>query len=231
MYCMKCGCKLTQGQKHCPLCNTRMYHPDLPREEGLPTYPEKDFESEAFNPQGVLFVLTVFMFLCAALPMIFELMFFKAVNWSGYTVGAVVLAYLLFILPFWFRHRNPVIFVPCDFAGVLLYLLYIDLRSGGQWFLSFAFPVGAILALLVTALVALCRYCRRGQLYIFGGFFIALGGWTVLLQFFLWHTFDVGKVLSWSICSLVTFFLLGMMLIVIALVRPLRESLRKKFFM
>ncbi len=230
MYCMKCGVKVSPGQERCPLCDTLMYHPELPKEEGLPTYPKREFESEAFNPKGVLFVVTVLCALLALLPLLAEVIFYGNVSWSGYVLGGVALGYLVFAFPFWFHDPNPVIFVPCDFAGVLVYLLYVDLYNQGGWFLSFAFPVVMVLGLIITTAVTLCRYVRKGYLYIFGGGLIALGVWTSLLEFFIWLTFGTGKAISWSVCSLVPLFIVGMMLIVIAIVKPLRESLRKKFF-
>lgn len=231
MYCMKCGVKVSPGQERCPLCETGIYHPELVPEEGLPTYPRGEFESEAFNPRGILFVLTVFSLLCALLPMLSELVFYQRISWSGYVLGGVALGYVAFVLPHWFKNPNPVVFVPCVFAGALLFLLYIDLRCGSGWFLPFALPVVFLLGLLITAIVALCRYVRRGYLYIFGGGLIGLGVWTTLVEFFLWLAFRTSNVISWSLCSLFPLFSMGVMLIVIAIVKPLRESLRKKFFL
>lgn len=230
MYCIKCGVELSDGQTICPLCQTKVYHPDLPLKKGSPTYPQKEFPSEEFNPRGVLFVISVLAFLVLALPIGFELFLDGRVDWSGYVAGGVILFYLIAVLPFWFRRANPTVFVPCDFAAVEVFLLYINLQTKGGWFLSFAFPVVGVLALIVTAIVALCRYVRRGYLYIVGGGLIAFGGWTMLLEMFLRITFSVSYPVLWSPFTCATFFLLGMMLIVIAIVKPLRESLRRIFF-
>ncbi|MEI3090412.1 MAG: hypothetical protein V8T01_10865 [Oscillospiraceae bacterium] len=60
--------------------------------------------------------------------------------WSGYAAGAIGLLYVMIVLPLWFRHPNPVIFVPVDFAAIGLYLLYIDFATGGHWFLVVCLP-------------------------------------------------------------------------------------------
>ena len=39
MYCIKCGVELADSEKVCPLCGTRVFHPDLPRAQGEPPYP------------------------------------------------------------------------------------------------------------------------------------------------------------------------------------------------
>ena len=232
MYCMKCGVELSAGQRICPVCQTKVYHPDLPAEEGLPTYPQKEFQSEEFNPRGVLFVITILAALAVALIMGFDISLHREVVWSGYVAGGTLLAYLIVILPFWFKRPNPVIFVPCDFGAALLYLLYIDLQvSENSWFLCFAFPITLSLCAIVSAMVALFRYLRRGHLYVVGGGLIALGGWTILVEFFLRTGLHVANTaIYWSPFSSATLCITGLMLIVIAIVKPFRESLRKIFY-
>ena len=40
MYCVNCGVKLSDTEKRCPLCQTAVYHPDLPLRDAEPLYPE-----------------------------------------------------------------------------------------------------------------------------------------------------------------------------------------------
>lgn len=229
MYCIKCGAELSDGQTLCPLCGTRVYHPDFSVTDD-PTYPKKEFKSEEFNRKGILFVITILAALPLILTLVFESSVHGEVSWSGYVAGAILLGYIGLILPLWFRAPNPVIFVPCDFAAVALYLLYINLHTGGSWYWTFALPVLVTLALIVTAIVTLTRYIRRGRLYIFGGGLIALGLWTTLIELLLYVTFGVRAPVIWSMYPLITLFSIGMMLIVIAIVKPLKESLYKIFF-
>ncbi len=229
MYCIKCGVELTDGQEICPICETRVYHPDLPLVPD-PTYPKKEFVSEEFNRHGLLFVITVLWLLPTFLPMVFELMWSGEIEWSGYVIGALVLGYVTVILPWWFKRPNPVIFVPSGFAVALAYLFYIDLTLGGEWFLPFALPVGAALGLIVGAVVTLCRYLTRGRLYVFGGAMVALGMWTQLIEALIRVVFDVRFPVIWSLFSATTLTLIGLLLIVIAIVKPLRDSLIKIFF-
>lgn len=39
MYCIKCGVELADSEKVCPLCGTRVFHPDLPGGQGETPYP------------------------------------------------------------------------------------------------------------------------------------------------------------------------------------------------
>ena len=139
--------------------------------------------------------------------------------------------YIVAALPLWFRRPNPVIFVPIDFAAIGLYLLYIDLAVGGHWFLSFAFPVTGAIGLLITAMVALLRYLPGGHIFVFAGALMCGGGLAVLIEFLINLTFQLHEAFFWSLYPLVAGILLGVMLLVIGLCRPLRQSLHRKFFL
>jgi cellulose synthase/poly-beta-1,6-N-acetylglucosamine synthase-like glycosyltransferase len=90
-------------------------------------------------------------------------------------IGALITAYVILVLPAWFKKPNPVIFVPCGFGTTALYVFYINYATGGQWFLTLALPLTAAVCAIVTAVVTLIRYVRRGKLYIFGGASLATG--------------------------------------------------------
>ncbi|MBO5051358.1 MAG: hypothetical protein J6D31_04105 [Clostridia bacterium] len=230
MYCIKCGVELSPGQGACPLCGTRVYHPDLPLEQAKPCYPQKDFPSEEFNRRGLLFVITILYVLPLFLPVIFELFWHGQVTWSGYVAGAVLLSYICLILPYWFRRGHPVIFLPCDTAAVALYLAYINFSLHAQWYWGFALPITLSLGAIVVAVVALHRYVHCKFLYIYGGGLILLGGWTLLLEFLIRLTFGVSSPIIWSVFSCASLFVLGMLLILLEIIKPLKESLYKMFF-
>ena len=231
MYCIKCGVELADSEKVCPLCGTRVFHPDLPRAQADPPFPPQPrLKPEEVNRSGLLFILTVLALLPAVICLLCDWRYNQRIVWSGYSAGGVGLLYVLIVLPLWFRRPNPVIFVPIDFAAILLYLLYIDLATHGQWFLSFAFPVTGAIAILTCTVVTLLRYVRKGYLYIFGGALILGGGITVLIEFLINVTFGIHEALFWSLYPLAAGVILGLMLLVIAICKPLRRSLHRKFF-
>lgn len=231
MYCINCGVELADSEKRCPLCHLEAYHPKLPRPEGRPLYPPVSDPAPRWNPLGVQLIVTLLFALTATLCLLGDIRMHGGVRWSGYVAGALAVCYTAFVLPGWFRRPNPVIFTPAAFTAVLLYLLYIDLFTAGQWFLSFAFPVAGVLALLCTTLAALLRYVRRGYLYIFGGFFILLGLHFLLMEGLLCFTFPSVAFAGWSFYPLIALCLLGLFLILTAICHPLRESLARRFFL
>ena len=179
---------------------------------------------------GVQIILTTIFLLPMLICLQCDLLVTGGVTWSGYVIGALLSCYVIGVLPIWFKRPNPVIFVPCSFAMVALYLLYISWASGGGWFLSFAFPVTGFICLVVTAVVTLLRYVRRGALYVFGGAFAAMGAFMPLMGFLVNLTFFRPAFALWSLYPMTALVLLGGMLIFLAICRPARETMQRKFF-
>lgn len=229
MYCIKCGAKLSKGQKVCPICETEVYHPGFPFAEEN-TYPKIPFESEEINRKGLMFVITMLFLIPLILPIFLELEWRGDVSWSGYVAGGTLIFYNMFIMPYWFKKPNPVIFIPVTFALIIGLLLFICIKTGGNWFMPFAFPVVGSLGIIATASTAILHYVKKGCLYTVGGMLISLGLWTVLLEYDIRTTFDVVTPFFWSIAPLTVFALAGITLIVIAIVPRFRESLRRIFF-
>lgn len=230
MYCINCGVKLADSEKQCPLCLTKVYHPEISQKDADPLYPPQRYPALQVSPTGTRVILTVLFLLPLLICLQCDLLLSGGISWSGYVSGALVVLYVAIVLPSWFRKPNPVIFVPCTFAAVGAYLLYINFATAGSWFLSFAFPVTGFIALVVTAVVTLLRYVRKGMLYIIGGAFIALGAFMPLMEFLLVLTFSSVEFVWWSLYPLTALVLLGGTLIFLAICRPARETMERKLF-
>ncbi len=233
MYCIKCGVELPSGSEKCPLCGLKPYHPEISEKSEAAPYPRYAHTEEKVRPEGGLFILTFLFLIPMVVTLMIDLKENGAVTWSGYALGGLLFLYFTLCLPLWFKKRSPVIFFPVAGAAALCLALYVCLKTGGHWFLPFAFPVGGALILLIEAVIVLTRY-TVGQwphrlLYIWGGASILFGAFFILLEFLLHVTFGF-PMTWWSLYPLAALFLLGLMMIIIAICRPLRESLHKKIF-
>ena len=231
MYCIKCGVELAESEKTCPLCGTLVFHPDLPAPDGEKPYPVGQRPPQQVSPMGAKFILSMFFVAGLVIPTLCDWQINGTITWSGYIIGAVLLGYIWLVLPFWFRRPNPIIFVPCGFGAVALYLLYISLVTGGGWFLTFGLPVTAVFGSIVTAVVVLVRCLRRGRLYIFGGAALAIGVFMPVMEWLLTLTFPPIPFYGWSLYPLAVLALTGITMIIIAVSRPMRETLERKFFL
>ena len=230
MYCIKCGVELADTEKQCPLCLTRVYHPEIHQPEAAPLYPAGRIPKAGRRSKGLAVFLTVVFSLALFFTVLCDLQLSGKITWSGYVVGALAAGYIPVVLPCWFRKPNPAIFVPCSVAGAILYLWYLNWVTGGNWFLPFAFPVAGGVGILLTTLVTLLRYVPKGKLYITGGTFMALGGFMLLVELLLTVTFANISFTGWSVYPLAALLLLGGFLIFLGICRPARESMERKFF-
>ena len=229
MYCVKCGVKLEDTELKCPLCGTAVYHPDIEREAAEPLYPKSKMPDVRHKSKALCGAVLILFIIPLIVCLITDMTFDREIDWFGYVFCSLVLVYVVVCLPMWFKKPNPVIFVPCDFAAVALLLLYINIATDGNWFLTFALPITGAVALITCTLVTLLRYVRRGVLYIVGGSTLALGLLMPLIEFLLLVTFNI-KFIGWSMYPLMVIFTAGALLIYIAISRSAREILKRKLF-
>ena len=100
MYCINCGVELADSETVCPLCGTRVFHPDMPRQQGEPPFPPDPMgHPEEVNRSGVLFILTMLAVLPIVICILCDWSVNGAILWSGYAAGGVALLYILAVLP------------------------------------------------------------------------------------------------------------------------------------
>lgn len=229
MYCIKCGVKLADTEKKCPLCRTVVYHPDLKQQETAPLYPVDKMPKSVSRRKALNGAVVILFFIPLLVCLFADASLDGNMEWFGYVAGALVISYVAVALPLWFNKPNPVIFVPCNFVAAALYLLYINWETGGNWFLSFALPVVGGICLVTCTVVTLICVLRRGKLYILGGAFMALGAFMVLIEFLMKITFGL-HFIGWSIYPLLVLFLLGGLLIYLAINSSARQTIERKIF-
>lgn len=227
MYCVKCGVKLQDDMKCCPLCGTVVAY-KCEEVQHQPNYsqtlPNKRHGDMIFASMiGSLCLIAILTILVVCLNL------YHRLAWGGYAIFGIVLFYILFILPLWFYKPNYVIFIPIDHLAIGLYLLYICLVTEGQWFMTFALPLTCISAIILTTTVALTKYVKKAGYYIAGGILILTGLSSILMEFFQHITFG-SKMFVWSLYVITCCCIVGIFFILAGIIKPLRDYLDKKFF-
>lgn len=230
MYCVNCGVELADSERVCPLCGVAAFHPDISRGEGDSLYPTKTILTHKVSPKGALVIVTTAFLIPLLVTLLCDMQINDKVTWSGYVIGALLLSYICVVFPWWFRRPNPVILIPVDCVVLGLFLFYINLATEGTWFLGFALPVVGVFTAIVSAVTSLLRYVKKGKLYIFGGAFLALGVFMPIMELLLNRTFYIEKYLGWAFYPFIALVLLGGMLIFLAIWKPARETMERKFF-
>ena len=230
MYCINCGVKLSDTEKACPLCGTVPYHPDLVRAEAFDLYPSNTYPQNRVSHIGFKVIVSVAFLISLVIAFLCDIEITGTVSWSRYVIGAIVTAYICFVLPFWFKKPSPLVFVPVSFLTVGVYVLVINLFTGGKWFLSFAFPVIGIIGIITTVVVVLVTFIKRGRLYVFGGAIISFGGFMPLMELFLSISFGI-KFIWWSLIPMSVLVIVGATVLFFAACPAARESVERKFFL
>lgn len=228
MFCPKCGANLSQNSKKCPLCLTLL--PKLDEKEHTPFYPDTPRPREKEDFRAPIFLVTLFFLIAGSVILALDLIENGGIGFSFYVAAPLLILYTSFVLPRWWRRPNPVVFLPITFCSLMVCFLYLDLRTHGGWFLSFAFPVLGGFFLFLEAAVTLLHYLRSGRLYIFGGLFLSMGILSFVGEILYRVTFSLPIRLTYSILFLIFFSLLGLGLITIAIVPPFRRYFERRFF-
>ena len=84
-------------------------------------------------------------------------------------------------------------------------------------------------ALLLTGCTALFRYVRGRRLYITGGALLAIGGFSMLMEFFAHLTFGT-PMFHWSLYVVSGCGLAGIFFVLSGFIRPLHAWMERKFF-
>ena len=229
MYCIKCGVRLADTEKKCPLCGTVVYHPEIEPEKERELYPSGKMPTSSHGRAYFCGAIVILFMIPLIVTYLSDMHPNGKLDWFGYAAGGIGLLYLIFALPLWFKKPHPVIFTPCFFAACALYLLYIDLDTNGGWFLSFALPIVLGIALCTCALITLLRCLRKGKLYVVGGFLMAFGGLILMIELLMDRTFHL-TFTGWSLYPLISLFFLGGLLIYLALNSVARERIERKLF-
>ena len=229
MYCVKCGVQLADTEKKCPLCDTVVYHPEITQAEAQELYPAEKMPKKQSGRAFVCGAVIILFMIPLIVTFFSDMQLDRDLDWFGFVAGALAVTYVTFALPMWFKNPNPVIFIPCDFAAALLYLLYIDIVTEGGWFLSFAFPVTGGIAIIVCAMITLLRYLRGGKLYVVGGAIAAFGVLAWLIEVLMGITFGM-EFIGWCFYPLISLVLIGGLLIYLAMNSVAREKIERKIF-
>ena len=228
MYCVKCGAELADSERKCPLCMTPVYYPGLG--EGERPFPETAPKDDKINLKGLNFVLTFAIVIAAVISLLADLNTGEeGLSWCWLVLGALGVVYVMFVLPFWFVRRSPAIFVPIDFLAIGLYVWLVCGVTGGSWYVTLGLPVVGAFALVFSSVAILVYYLRCGYLYIAGGAVMALGLISVMIEWLIHVTFTMPEHHMWSLYPAIALGLVGLMLIIIGIVKPLRESLARIF--
>lgn len=230
-YCVNCGVELAKSEKKCPLCGVEAVNPKEKGEPtGKPPYPKELKEAPHVNSHSLAVLLTLVFLLPMALTLTSDVSLHRQVTWSGYVAASLVLLYVLLVPPVVLRRGNPVFYLLSDFAAVLLFLLYVEKKSGGSWFLGFGMPLVLFAAAALFAVLFCAGRWKWHPLKTTGVCIMAIGALCLVVEILLNIQFKFHAGLFWSLYPFITLFLIGTALVIISRSKKLKDKLEKRFF-
>ena len=228
-YCVRCGVKLNDGAKKCPLCGTRVWEPEANPDE--PSYfatrsPEVQPESQ-FAAGLLLSAMLASAMLCSA---VLNLVLWNAHPWSLYVIGAGAMLWIILALPMLTR-RIPAplrLLLDAGSAALYIYLISIDL-GGARWFFSLALPLLAVFCVAAFSLGFLLRGRRRSILTSAALTIGTVGITALCVEFLIDRFLKVPYGPGWSLIVLIVCVGMVIPLVIIRRVPALREEVRRRF--
>ena len=232
-YCVNCGVELAASEKCCPLCHVEVLNPKIPWKEPVEyPYPRHlDMIVQKVDRRYFATLIGMLLVIPCVITVLINIISCGRLTWSAYVIGALALAYIFILLPFFFKKYHTVIFLSADCAAVLLYLLFIERINGGDWFLGLGLPLTAAFSVCVILLALLFAGKRRRSVLVkTGAVLIAIGVFVVCVDVIV-HLYTVATVKpGWSLYALVPCAVLGAAALVLEHRENFKERIRRRMF-
>lgn len=203
-YCYKCGVKLDEDAKICPLCgtkipeNTEVDSKDEKKGKNEPLYPIYDEYSKKQKISTILEIISVSFFIAIASIVVINLVLEGKINWSKIPSVSIFFIWLLVcsILLFYDRFIYLTIFI---FIFVFGYLVSLDsLDKKLTWSIGYGLPILLSISILSFFTYLIISKLKQKGLNIFAYFLLA----GCLLCFLIdtiinFNRFSIIKI-SWS---------------------------------
>ncbi len=231
-YCVKCGVKLADSEKKCPLCQTVVYHPDIqPADDAYAPFPaEYESKQKKMAAELKLFIASVIIFLSAFLTVVCDYSINSEILWSDIVVSSVCLLYCFIFVPLIFRQKDVFIYLVTDFLALLAFQWYIEHTTDGSWFSGFSLPFTCSVMFIVITVVSVKRFTKSSYLLVSAVAFILTGLDCVLTEFLISRHFMEKVHFIWSYYPLATFIAVGIILLMCDRNKKFKEKMVKRFF-
>lgn len=161
MYCSKCGKQLPEGTVNCPNCDPIIVNP-----EPQPQQKASFFKSPGKISKSYAALFTALLVFPATICTAIDLAFDKYDYWFGYVVGALIVTWVLAVLPV-LRITPPLVTAFICFGSIVGYTFFIIHKTGHfMWLSKFILPMFILTAAFIAIDVSLIGSKRLKGLHI-----------------------------------------------------------------
>lgn len=233
-YCPKCGVKVDQGGRNCPLCDfpiPKIEENRLEHDHPFPT-PENVYPKELMAIKRRIFKnIAVFFVLAIAAMYILNILLQGSMTWARYSVASTLflLAYIGVFLNF---TPNPYFFLTASYMITTALLFTLD-RIDGEigWFLSLGIPL--VLGAFLLCWIGLFAYFRlkRKPLILAGVVMLLFGVYSIVVEAAIRGYTSGDITLFWSYIVGIPLGVLGLSMVYFHFYFPqsMKDQIKRKF--
>lgn len=229
-YCVNCGVELDATLKKCPLCGTKVYHPD--KEQDImaeQTFPRKKGEVERVSKkEGIIFVSVLLLTIAVTCALLNILVY--NTNWWSVPVDGICLTLWVFFMSAVFCEKITVYgMLLFDAVAIANYMFMISrITSSNRWFYYIGLPILGVTFVLLEFIVLLSRKWKSslltGTLY----FFVMAASICVTVEAVVDYYFRQTVSLSWSAIVLTVCAIIIVFIILILMMGRVRNHIRRR---
>ena len=229
-YCVNCGVELDVTASACPLCNTKIYHPEKPASTDVPPpYATVKGHSEPVKRTQFMILMSIILITAALVCFFLNYFTIQVGRWSFYTAGIFAMLWV-FMLPAFFPEKiNALGSVALDGVMVALNIGIISyLHPGNGWYGQIALPLILMTTLLLE--IVLSVVCRpKASLIAKSAISVsAIAVLCIAIEMVIDLYITESFYLRWSAIVAVCAFAIDIVLFTIYLLEGLRSEIRKR---
>lgn len=229
-YCVNCGVELDPTATACPLCQTKIYHPNHSVMADAPTpYPTMKGVSEPVRKREFTILMSIIFLTTSIVCILLNIFTLPYGHWSLYVTGVCAVLWV-FLLPAFFPQKtNIYLNLALDGISIALYLGVISfLQPGNGWYLHIGLPITVVATLLVE-IVSVFAVHLKSSIIIKSAIFVAAVAVLCLeIEAVVDYHLDGCISLRWSAIVLTCCIVIDIILMTIYLQEGLRAEIRRR---
>lgn len=132
-YCVNCGVELEESARKCVLCGTEVINPNKTvSEKKEPLFSDETHIPEGISKKFVAYVISIVMLIPTLVCVLANALFFPDSFWSVYIFSTGLLAWIVFVFPFYSRRYKPYLMWGFDMVAVGLYGFFLSRMLGDE---------------------------------------------------------------------------------------------------
>jgi len=195
MYCSKCGKQLPDGVTICPDCDPVVVEQVSPVKEEKQSF----FKAPGKGSKSYAAILTALMVFPASICVAIDIAFDKYDYWFGYVVGAMIVAWVIMVLPV-LKITPPAVTTLICFGSIVGYTYFILSKTDMfDWLPRFVLPLFILAAAFISMDIALIGGRKIKGLHIFSLLSLQSAAYLIFWEI-AWDNFRRGEIdLQWSL--------------------------------